>query len=318
MNTVWRWGSRLLTAALALYVIVFAAGTLQLQTIKDALSNIHILIGTLAATLCYTLIYPLTGWAWHKLLLRQEEQYSAITLTRIIGLTQIAKYIPGNIAQHVSRAALSLKIGITPKSYIASAGQEAILTVGASLCIGTVALAASQSGMNLLRTQGYSAPFYMLTGASLIGTMLLCIDLPAKSLCRSNRWSVRMLGKMGGLPGPATALTALAAYATNFFAVGIGIWLLSRTLGLDEEIDLPLATAAFALSWTLGFLAPGAPAGLGAREGIMLLILEGHGNHEQILLLVLLTRTSSMVGDLAVFLLSLVTSRGQQSGVSIS
>ena len=86
--------------------------------------------------------------------------------------------------------------------------------------------------------------------------------------------------------------------------VGVGIWLLAVALGLGGQINFPLATAAFALSWALGFLAPGAPAGLGAREGIMLLILQGHGDTDKILLLVLLSRTVSMAGDFLTFLLA--------------
>jgi glycosyltransferase 2 family protein len=318
MNTTWRWSSRVLTAALALYVIWFAAKNLHLNQIEVALSDINILMSTIGASLCYSLIYPLTGWAWHRLLLRQEQQHSTISLTKIIGLTQIAKYIPGNVAQHVSRAALSLKIGITPKCYLASAGQEAILTVGASLCVGGFALAASSSGLALLKTQGYAAPFFMFTAMVIIGTMLLCIDLPGKSLRESNRWAAKILEKFGGLPGPAIALSALAAYAANFLVVGIAVWLISNALGLGEEIDLPLATAAFSLSWTIGFLAPGAPAGLGARESVMLFILEGHGGHEKILLLVLLTRATSMIGDLLIFIISLLTTHTQQRGASSS
>ncbi|MDQ7760975.1 YbhN family protein [Xanthomonas sontii] len=307
MKSFWRWTSRLLTAALGLYVLWFAATTLGIKQIGEALANREIVIGILAATTCYCLIYPLTGFAWKQLLARQNQTYPTVLLIRIIGLTQLAKYVPGNIFQHISRAALAMREGVTTKSYVASAGQEALLTVAASLCVGTVALALSPSGVQALASHGHTRTLYALTCAAFVGTALLCLDLRARSLEQSNRWILRMLGRAGGLPGPTTALTALSAYAANFLAVGAGIWLLSQSLGAD--VDLAMATAAFALSWTLGFLAPGAPAGLGAREGIMLLILENQHNQEKIVLLVLLTRAASILGDLLVFLLSLATNR---------
>lgn len=315
MNSLWRWTSRLLTAALALYVVWFAATHLGVKEIGQALANRKIVIGILAATTCYCLIYPLTGFAWKQLLARQHQAYPAVLLTRIIGLTQLAKYVPGNIFQHISRAALAMREGVTTKSYVASAGQEALLTVAASLCVGTAALAISPSGLHALDSHGHTQTLYALTCAAFVGTSLLCLDLPAKSLEQSNRWILRMLGRIGGLPGPTAALTALSAYAGNFLAVGVGIWLLSQSLGAD--VDIAMATAAFALSWTLGFLAPGAPAGLGAREGIMLLILENQHNQEKILLLVLLTRIASVLGDLLVFLLSLATYRSTPNKLRI-
>src|SRR3546814_11891689 len=79
---------------------------------------------------------------------------------------------------------------------------------------------------------------------------------------------------MGGLPGPGATLIAVTIYAGNYLLIGLGIWLLAIALGMAHEIDYAMATSAFALSWILGFLAPGAPAGLGAREGLMVLILQ--------------------------------------------
>ncbi|WP_371181321.1 lysylphosphatidylglycerol synthase transmembrane domain-containing protein [Xanthomonas sacchari] len=307
MNSLWRWASRLLAAALTFYVLWFAATHLGIQEIRRALSNREVMFATLAAALCYCLIYPLTGFAWKQLLIRQGQVYSAILLTSIIGLTQLAKYIPGNIAQHVSRAALSMKQGITAKVYVITAGQEALLTVAASLCVGTAALALSPNGAQALVSHGHAKTLYALSFAAFAGAGLLCLDFSAASLERSKLWILRILGRAGGLPGPKIALTAISAYMANFLAVGTGIWLLSGSLGAD--VDLAMAIAAFALSWTLGFLAPGAPAGLGAREGIMLLILENQHNQEKILLLVLLTRGASVLGDILVFLLSLVTTR---------
>ena len=64
-----------------------------------------------------------------------------------------------------------------------------------------------------------------------------------------------------------------------------------------------LVTAAFALSWLVGFLAPGAPAGLGVREGIMVVLLSGAADNAQLLVFVLLARLVTMLGDACNFLI---------------
>src|SRR3546814_20503050 len=103
---------------------------------------------------------------------------------------------------------------------------------------------------------------------------------------------------MGGLPVPGATRIAVTNYAGNYLLIGLGIWLLAIALGMAHEIDYAMATSAFALSWILGFLAPGAPAGLGAREGLMVLILQGQGNNDHVAQIVLLDRAANKRADL--------------------
>src|SRR3546814_9620714 len=76
-----------------------------------------------------------------------------------------------------------------------------------------------------------------------------------------------------------------------------GLCILARSADMPDSLYLYLITSAFALSWVLGFLAPGAPAGLGAREGIMLLLLHGSAPAEALLIFVLLARVVTVLGD---------------------
>src|SRR3546814_13250074 len=62
-------------------------------------------------------------------------------LTRLISLTQLAKYIPGNIAQHASRAALSLKRGMPIRPYMSSVIQETLLACAARIIVGLILFA---------------------------------------------------------------------------------------------------------------------------------------------------------------------------------
>jgi uncharacterized membrane protein YbhN (UPF0104 family) len=57
-------------------------------------------------------------------------------------------------------------------------------------------------------------------------------------------------------------------------------------------------TGAFASSWILGFVAPGAPAGLGIREAILSAWLSGALPAEQVVLLVVVLRIATTLGDL--------------------
>jgi hypothetical protein len=74
-------------------------------------------------------------------------------------------------------------------------------------------------------------------------------------------------------------------------------------------------TGAFAGSWILGFVAPGAPAGLGIREAILSAWLSGSLPPAQIVLLVIALRIATTLGDLFNFMwASLAAGRTHDSG----
>jgi uncharacterized membrane protein YbhN (UPF0104 family) len=125
--------------------------------------------------------------------------------------------------------------------------------------------------------------------------------LTPERLRSHSKWWLRFLSHVGGLPGPRATFGALAAYVFNYLIIGLGLWLLASAMGLPDAFDYGLVTAVFALSWVLGFLAPGAPAGLGAREGIMLLLLNGSASGQSVVIFVLMARVVTMLGDALCF-----------------
>jgi glycosyltransferase 2 family protein len=70
---------------------------------------------------------------------------------------------------------------------------------------------------------------------------------------------------------------------------------------------------AFASSWILGFVAPGAPAGLGVREAILSAWLTGVLPPTQAVLLIVTLRIATTVGDLANFAWGSITLLRQEA-----
>lgn len=67
-----------------------------------------------------------------------------------------------------------------------------------------------------------------------------------------------------------------------------------------------LFTSSFALAWVLGFLAPGAPAGLGVREGALAFLLAGSVDDQRVLTLILAMRIVTVMGDGLCWLVGLI------------
>lgn len=298
-----RWFRRagaLVALALIAYFAWFSYQSLDGRALASALSSPRAWVAMLAAALAHMAVYPLTGSAWRRLLLRQGQDWSAGQLARLVSLTQLAKYVPGNVLQHASRAALALRAGMPVKPYAATVVQETLLACAASILVGVPLFA----GANAAMPAGYGPLLWGLFAGGVLLILLLCVDVRADAAALPGGRLGRLLGVVGGLPGPRVTLAALLRYALNYLLIGAGLWLIARALGMAEGVGFALAASAFALSWILGFLAPGAPAGIGAREGIMILILQGHAADAQVAQFVLLARLASMAADLISFCLA--------------
>lgn len=289
----------LIALSLAGYFVLSAFRALDIGAITKVLSSPPQVMAILLAACLYASIIPVTGWAWRQLLAGQSERWTVRDLTIILGLTQLAKYVPGNMAQHAARATLALRAGMDARAYFSTLAQETLLAVAASLIVGLALLA--WSGHRIAQFPP-SASIALYSAAAVLGIIIVVLAstrLGPVELRRRGGWVRRALALAGGLPGPSITLFALAAYVSNYLIIGIGLWLISTCYG--AQLSFALVTAAFSLAWVLGFLAPGAPAGLGAREGIMLLLLHGTASPDHLTIFVLLARVVTILGDMLCF-----------------
>lgn len=309
MSSLRRIAGWLLAASLAGYFAWFAWHALEPGAL-GALISPGVAAALVAAALLYAAIIPITAWAWARLLARQGESWQVVTLARLLGRVQLAKYIPGNVAQHAGRAVLSLKAGMGGRPLAVTVVQETMLAVAASVLVGVLALALSAPGIAQLPPNSRGWLLGLGACLGLLVIVLSAFDRSPSSLLQSRSRLSRLLGRAGGLPGARVVLPALAGYGLNYLLIGLGLWLVARAAGMPAALDLSLAIAAFALSWLLGFLAPGAPAGLGVREGIMVLLLAGAVPDADALAFVLLARLVTLTGDAIIYFASWLPTPG--------
>ena len=302
MKLSWRALGYLAATIFAGYFAWFVAGSIDLAMLESAMSP-GVLAALALSALLYAAIIPITGWAWARLLSGQGERWRVSRLAALLAATQLAKYVPGNIAQHASRAALATRDGMAVKSFFSTVAQETILAAAASVVVGVLMYAISAPGAGRLPDDARAGLLWVGPLLGLAFIALASVRVSPQHASANPHRLMRVLGRMGGLPGAKVALPAFAAYALNYLLIGLGLWIVARASGMPSSLDFPLVTAAFALSWLIGFLAPGAPAGLGVREGIMVVLLSGAADNAQLLVFVLLARLVTMLGDACNFLI---------------
>lgn len=220
---------------------------------------------------------------------------------RIYARSQIAKYIPGNIFHLGGRHALGAQKGLDHSALFAAAILEA---GGVVLSASIITLAALSLGPENL--WGYSSDYYLcgLLLALIAPIVLVCIAPRLKLLRKIRLFDAKPALVMRQL------FTVLVLYILFFVLSGsiiIGIDCYIR--GVDGMQDWAVVVVVYAISWVAGFVTPGASAGIGVREAVIVAWLggvvgEGHG-----LFIALIFRIVTVLGDVFLFASSFIVGK---------
>jgi len=305
MKLIFRFISWLVVIGVVAYFFWFTVNTFQHQDFSG-LSSFSSVLAIVVAACLYVFIIPVSAWAWTMLLKRQGEVWRTQLLASVMGVTQVAKYIPGNVAQHFGRAALAMKYGMKLKTFTISVVQESLLVLGASAFVGVSLLQFSPDGFNRL-PEAYQTLLLIACMMFAVVLIVCSMGLPKLPALLSNYGKLIRLFEFWGEPiGPRTTLLVFSAYCANYFLIGLGMWCVAWSLGIRIEGGYVLFTSSFALAWVLGFLAPGAPAGLGVREGALAFLLAGSVDDQRVLTLILAMRIVTVMGDGLCWLVGLI------------
>jgi hypothetical protein len=261
-------------------------------------------LGIALCALLWSLGAPLLALAWHGLLAGLGTSRRRRELFGIIGITQFAKYVPGNVAQYIGRAGMSLVRGIPARPLAVTMVLETLLVIAAAVVMGVGPGALSEVGLTVVHLhRAQLALIGVLVALAIAGLFLFRRVAPP--LLR--RFAPKYASSLGGtlLPPQSRLAQAFALYCGMYACMGIGLILLVRFLLPGAPHDYWLLTAVFALAWVVGFVTPGAPGGLGVREGLMLLMLAPALTAASASVLVIALRIATTLGDALILLMGM-------------
>lgn len=256
-------------------------------------------LGIVLAAVLWSCGAPLLTLAWRGLLNGLGVSKPMRELFAIVGITQFAKYVPGNVAQYIGRVGMSLTRGIPARPLAVTLILETLLLIAAAIVTGIGSGTLSELGLQAVRHHGAQLA---LIAAVLVLTIagLLVFRQIAPALLRrfAPRYAPTLDGKL--LPPQACLARAFLIYCAMYVGMGIALILLAQFLLPDAQHDHWLLIAVFALAWVVGFVTPGAPGGLGVREGLMLLMLAPAYTAASAGILVIALRIATTLGDVLV------------------
>lgn len=222
----------------------------------------------------------------------------------MIGFTQIAKYVPGNIAQHIGRTTVALVHGMSAPLFVSSVLAESILLLAASLVTGLLSFSFSPPPLPVV---GFSLTNLLLLSIFILGSFAVVLPLLIRYMPNLVRQFSRFEKKNSfTIPTPTVtaAAKAFALYCLSYLVLGVSLWIIASGHGGLVNLNIFLLTASFTLAWLAGYLAPGAPAGLGVREGALVMMLSNTGPAEHVLTVVIAARFATILADAISFAVS--------------
>lgn len=221
----------------------------------------------LLSALIVWLMYAILIVAWRLMLEGWGQRLSGWTAARIWTVSSLGKYVPGKVWAVAGMALMSKEAGVAPW---AATGSAVILQ---ALAIGTGAAVAGLTGAQALESArpGTRASLVVLVAASVSGVVLLLWPPVLRRL-------LRLVGAdpvAGTAPAAGGILFGILANLVAWVGYGVALWLLARGLLPTSGLSLLPAIAVFTASYLAGFLALLMPGGIGVREGLFILMLQG-------------------------------------------
>lgn len=248
------------------------------KQVPDDTFTVKLLLLILLLAGIYGAANTILASAWRILMVGLEQAISHRVATRIYGMTQLAKYVPGNIFQFAGRQLLAMSYGFSGKAIAKTTFLELLLL--------TITGAIFVLWMLPLLYPAFSIYYGLFL--FILATLILAFGLQRQ--------------------GKGSLLKVIVRYF-SFLLVSGGVFVCVLYIVADNWLVTPALllplVGAYVIAWLAGLVTPGSPAGVGVREFILILLLKPYFAEIDIVMAVVLSRITTVVGDCLFYLYSL-------------
>lgn len=257
----------------------------------------HIVMVIVIGPLIYALSSFLLSTAWGRFLVWFGASNETIKHSHAVyARTQIAKYVPGNVFHYAGRHVLGSRMGIGHGPLAGAAIYEiaGLLVASNSLAIiGIVFYGINQTKISVLSL--LSIFFITLLIPIILNKVI--VKIPK---LRSFNFQDRKINEIIMHLIPTYLL-----YVIFFLISGVVLFEVVHAVSdIDDIRQLGYVITTFVVAWIAGNVTPGASAGVGIREAIMVVSFTNLFGEPQSIFIALIFRIITVLGDFIYFLTS--------------
>lgn len=305
-------GAAFVLICLVFFMKYFIENYNQLPKINWGVDTWSILAIALVIYICNHLLGSL---AWAKLVRATGETFTIKDAVLVFSLSQFAKYIPGNVAQHIGKLTLTKTYKLKLPNIITSMVMEIVLLVVTGSVLSAVFFP--------FISDQYFSKIIGIPPLWSFFVILICVIVAPFILFRFiNNNRPRFLKKRIGedkilIPHIKVVVECILYYALGFILMGLLTGIIAKSFFNVDGNYYILLTGIYIISWIAGYLMPGAPAGMGIREVILVTVLSIVFTSAEAVGLTIFMRFISIIGDLLIFIIALLVRTFQKNKVSL-
>ena len=221
------------------------------------------------------------AYAWRDLLEHCGSPSAARWAVPVYGVTQLAKYIPGNVFHLAGRVTMGISAGHSAGALLKSVVWEIAAIVAAAVVFAV-----------------WIAPL-LLDGVTYVtATILFAVALLTIGLIAQRFFSILVRN-------------AILWYVGFLFTSGVLFFATIQLLLPNEDLltAFPVICSAYIIAWLAGLITPGAPAGIGIREVVIFALLKSLVGHSDLLVAIVLSRAITAGGDALFYVFALTATK---------
>lgn len=243
--------------------------------------------------------------AWRLLVFFQHPKPAAFNgIAAIYFLSALAKYIPSNVMHFAARHFMCRKFNLSQKEILFSNILEICMVLTtAIMLIGSFAL------LNLA-----SLPEMFRQNQQMIKRLIVAFSVGIVISATIFLWQKIKTIKSGRNNLFLKIASIFSLYLCFFMATGLVfcVQFLTMDIGISVTLDIVAKFIfCYIFAWTLGFVTPGAPGGLGIREAVMISILKPITGPDIAILGAVLFRLSTLLGEFFGYLFAKIVQQSE-------
>ena len=254
------------------------------QSIANSTTLTSILFIIFIGVILYSLTQLIIVFSWYIQLIDSYQNFSFKDFYKIIGISQIAKYIPGNIAHIAGRYYLARKLGIKNMDITNSLVYESLLIIVSAAFVAFFYINNFNLPTNIINTRIFSY-FLVLTLIIIIFYLIIFKNKGSKLLTLKKTSYIIIL------------------FIISHFIIGLILFIESHYL-FNNSLTLFMLTSILAISFVVGYITPGSPGGIGIREYVFLELTSNYMPESNALTIIIILRLITILGDFLMYLIT--------------
>lgn len=268
------------------------------------------ILPTLIITIIQAIIVVTNTYPWKKLveLLTRVKLPYQDTITVYVK-ANLMKYVPGNVFQYVGRNELAIKRNIPHLKVATATILDVGMTVLSAFLISVIFL--YDYLIKTLQSFNLPLPFWLIILIILIFASLIFV-LARKKIGHKLSDYRYLLSK-----DSLKVLAKCLLYYVVVMLISSLMYMITLIFILNVQLDASLFIrlfSAYTLSWLVGFITPGAPAGIGIKEAIMVSVSGGLINTSVVALSMVILRILTTLADAIAFVAVFLFNKYYKSG----